>query len=177
MAASLDGYIAREDGSVDWMEIEDLYPAGVDLDAAYIAEFLQGIDCYVMGSRTYLTARQFELDGRGWAYGDKPVFVLTSQALVSQRSNVRFHSEDLSSFFATQLRPHFKNIWVAGGSKLVSDCLKLGLADEVRYSVLPIIIGKGIPFFSGIETDVRLHLEDVKAYKNGIVAMRYIVRR
>jgi len=176
MAASLDGYIARRDGRVDWMEIEDRYAEGVDLDPEYIAQFLQAIDCYVMGSSTYLTALQFETNGQGWAYGDKPVFVLTSRELPRSRSTVTFHSGDLEAFFSGQLRPHYKNIWVAGGSKLVSDCLELGIADEVRYSILPVLIGNGIPFFARAENDIRLHLEEVKAYKNGIVALRYVVK-
>jgi dihydrofolate reductase len=65
MAASLDGYIAREDGSVDWMETEDEYAAGEELDADYVSRFLEGIDCYLMGSGTYLTALDFEKRGLG----------------------------------------------------------------------------------------------------------------
>ena len=95
MAASLDGYIAREDGSVDWMETEDEYAAGEELDADYVSRFLEGIDCYLMGSGTYLTALDFEKRGLGWAYGDKPVLVLTSRALERSRESVTFHGEDL----------------------------------------------------------------------------------
>ena len=57
------------------------------------------------------------------------------------------------------------------------DCLRLGLADEVRYSILPVVIGEGIPFFEGLGNDVPLHLAEVKAYKSGMVALRYEVRR
>jgi dihydrofolate reductase len=57
------------------------------------------------------------------------------------------------------------------------DCLRLGLADEVRYSILPILIGDGIPFFEKLDKDIALHLAEVKAYKSGIVALCYDVRR
>ena len=60
MAASLDGFIARKDGSVDWLETSDEFPAGADMDPAFIEAFLKTIDCYVMGSRTYETALRFE---------------------------------------------------------------------------------------------------------------------
>jgi dihydrofolate reductase len=77
MAASLDGFIARRDGRVDWMETSDTFEPGVTLTREFIAAFLETIDCYVMGSRTYETALDFEAQGLGWSYGDKPVFVVT----------------------------------------------------------------------------------------------------
>ena len=59
---------------------------------------------------------------------------------------------------------------------MCSECLRLGLADEVRYSILPILIGDGIPFFGKLDADAPLHLEEIKAYKNGIVELRYELR-
>ena len=75
-----------------------------------------------------------------------------------------------------RLRPTFRNIWFAGGGVVSGECLRLGLADEVRYSILPILIGDGIPFFEKLDRDVALHLAEVKAYKSGTVALRYEVR-
>ena len=77
MAASLDGFIARKDGSVDWLETSDEFAGGETMDPGFVEAFLKTIDCYVMGSRTYETALSFEAKGLGWAYGDKPTFVLT----------------------------------------------------------------------------------------------------
>tara|TARA_R110002033_G_scaffold82668_3_gene133567 strand:- start:17320 stop:17886 length:567 start_codon:yes stop_codon:yes gene_type:complete len=176
MAASLDGYIAREDGSVDWMETADEYAAGEELDADYVSRFLEGIDCYLMGSGTYLTALDFEKRGLGWAYGDKPVLVLTSRALKRSRESVTFHSEDLQGLLK-QLRGRYANIWVAGGGKLAGNLMRLGLADEIRYSILPVLIGKGISFFEGLDKDVALHLLESRAYRSGMVALRYAVAR
>ena len=85
MAASLDGFIARRDGGVDWMETSDAFDDGEDLGPDEVTAFLRSIDCYVMGSRTYETALGFEAKGLGWAYGDKPVFVLTTRALPKMR--------------------------------------------------------------------------------------------
>ena len=75
-----------------------------------------------------------------------------------------------------RLRPAFRNIWFVGGGVVSGECLRLGLADEVRYSILPIVIGDGIPFFDKLDTDIALHLMEVKAYKSGMVALRYEVR-
>jgi dihydrofolate reductase len=98
MAASVDGFIARRDGSVDWMETADEFAGGTIMDPGFVEAFLKTIDCYVMGSRTYETALRFEAQGLGWSYGDKPTFVLTSRDLPRTRGTVEFHSGDLAQF-------------------------------------------------------------------------------
>jgi dihydrofolate reductase len=176
MAASLDGFIARKDRRVDWMETADEFIHGDSLDPGDVEAFLKTIDCYVMGSRTYETALNFEAKGFGWAYGDKPTFVLTSRNLPRTRETVEFYSGDLSQFVNERLRPAFGSIWFVGGGAVAGECLRRGLADEIRYSILPILIGDGITFFEQLGRDVPLHLAEVKAYKTGIVELRYEVR-
>jgi len=176
MAASLDGFIARKDGSVDWLEISDEFAGGDTMDPAFVEAFLKTIDCYVMGSRTYETAVSFEAKGLGWAYRDKPIFVLTSRELPRTRDTVQFYSGDLTQFVNKRLRPTFRSIWFVGGGMVAGECLRLGLADEVYYSILPILIGDGIRFFEKLDRDVALHLAEVKTYKSGTVELRYEVR-
>ena len=177
MAASLDGFIARKDGSVDWIETSDEFAAGETMDPGTVEAFLKTIDCYVMGSRTYETALRFEAQGFGWSYGDTRTYVLTSRDLPRTRETVEFHAGDLAQFVNGRLRSTFRNIWIVGGGAVTAECLRLGLADEVRYSILPILIGDGIPFFGQLDEDVALHLVDTKAYKNGVVELRYAVKR
>jgi dihydrofolate reductase len=177
MAASLDGFIARKDGSVDWLETSDEFVDGETMDPGFVAAFLETIDCYVMGSRTYETAIRFEAQGLGWAYGDKPTFVLTSRDLPRTRDTVELYSGDLAQLVNERLRPTFRSIWFVGGGIVAGECLRLRLADEVRYSILPILIGDGIPFFDKLDRDVALHLAEVKAYVSGTVELRYEVRR
>jgi dihydrofolate reductase len=177
MAASLDGFVARKDGRVDWLETSDEFADGEVMAAGFVEAFLKTIDCYVMGSRTYETALSFEAKGLGWSYGDKPTFVLTHRELPKVRETVEFYSGDLARFVDERLRPAFRSIWFVGGGVVSAECLRLGLADEVRYSILPILIGDGIPFFNRLDRDVPLHLAEVKAYKNAIVDLRYEVRR
>ena len=177
MAASLDGFIARKDGRVDWMETSDEFVNGDTMDPGFVQEFLKTIDCYVMGSRTYETALGFESKGLGWAYGDKPTFVLTRRDLPRTRETVEFYAGDLTEFVNRRLRPTFRSIWFVGGGAVSGECLRLGLADEVRYSILPILIADGIRFFEKLDRDIALHLAEVKAYKNGLVALRYEVRK
>jgi dihydrofolate reductase len=177
MAASLDGFIARRDGRVDWLETSDEFMGGDTMGPGFVEAFLKTIDCYVMGSRTYETALSFEAKGLGWSYGDKPTFVLTHRELPRTRDTVEFYSGDLTQLVTERLRPAFRTIWFVGGSVVSAECLQLGLADEVRYSILPILIGEGISFFEKLDRDIALHLAEVKAYKNGMVELRYEVRR
>ncbi len=177
MAASLDGFIARKDGSVDWMETSDDFAGGETMDPGFVETFLKTIDCYVMGSRTYETALGFEAKGLGWSYGDKPTLVLTHRELPRDRDTVEFYSGDLTQLVNGRLRPSFRSIWFVGGGAVSGECLRLGLADEVCYSILPILIGDGVRFFDRLDTDVALHLAEVKAYKSGMVELRYEVRR
>ena len=177
MAASLDGFIARKDGRVDWLETSDEFPGGDTMDPGFVEAFLKTIDCYVMGSRTYETALAFEARGFGWSYGDKPMFVLTRRELPRTRATVEFYSGDLAHLVHKRLKPIFRSIWFVGGGAVSGECLRLGLADEVRYSIMPILIGEGIPFFDGLDQDVALHLMEIKAYKSGMVALRHEVRR
>ena len=175
MVASLDGFIARKDGRVDWLETSDKFDGGDTLDAEFIQEFLKTIDCYVMGSRTYQTALDFEARGFGWSYGDKPTFVLTHRELPKSRDTVEFYAGDLTHLVNERLKPAFRSIWFVGGGEVCGDCLRRGLADEVRYSIMPILIGEGISFFDRLGKDVPLHLVEAKPYKSGMVALRYEV--
>lgn len=177
MAASLDGFIARRDGDVGWLETPDRFEGGEVMAPESMAEFLRTIDCYVMGSRTYETALDFEARGLGWAYGDKPTFVLTRRELRRTRSNVEFYAGDLQHLVQDRLKPSYRSIWFVGGGAVSGECLRRGLADELRYSILPILIGDGIAFFEKLDRDVALHLLEVNAYQSGMVALRYEVKR
>lgn len=176
MVASLDGFIARSDGRVDWLETSDEFGSGETMDPRVVEVFLESIGCYVMGSKTYETALGFESKGFGWAYGDKPVYVLTSRELPRSRDTVEFYSGDLTKLVDGQLRPAFRSIWFVGGGHVCGECIRLGLVDEIRYSMVPVLIGDGIPFFNKLGTDVELHLTEVKGYKNGMVALCYETR-
>lgn len=177
MAASLDGFVARADGSVDWMETSDEFAGGEVLEPATVEQFLQTIDCYVLGARTYETAVAFAAQGLGWAYGDTSTFVLTHRELPRARPSVEFVAGDLQELAERRLRPRFRSIWFVGGPTVCAECLRLGLADELRVSVLPVVLGTGLSLLHGLERTVALHLVEVKAYRNGIVALRHEVRR
>jgi len=101
---------------------------------------------------------------------------LTSRDLPRTRDTVQFYSGDLAQFANGHLRPTFRTIWLVGGGVVSGACLRFGLADEFRSSILPILIGDGIRFFEKLDRDVALHLAEVRAYKSGTVELCYEVR-
>jgi len=176
MVSSLDGYIAKKDNSVSWFETSDSYEKGVTVTKQEAEEFLKKIDCYIMGSRTYEHALELS-KAYGWVYGDIPTIVLTHRKLPVDRPNIETYSGDLSKLVNEQLKPNYKNVWLVGGAQLAKDFIRLNLADEIRQSILPVILGDGMPFFDQIGQEQALHLKNVTAYKSGMVELCYEIRK
>ena len=174
MVSSLDGFIARKDNSVSWFETSDYYEKGVTEQDT--EEFLKTIDCYVMGARTYEHALELSKT-YGWAYGDLPTIVVSHRDLSIEKQNIEIYPGDVDKLVNERLKPNYKNVWVVGGAMLVKDFLCLGLADEIRLSVLPILLGGGTPFFDHIGHEQVLHLKDATAYKSGMVELWYEIRK
>jgi dihydrofolate reductase len=125
-----------------------------------------------MGSRTYELALTL-----GWPYGDVPTVVLTHRDLTAERESVEFYSGDLNKLVADKLKPSYRNIWLVGGAMLVKDFIRLDLADEIRISIIPIILGDGLLFADHIGLERALHLKDVTASKNGLVELWYEIKK
>ena len=166
VVSSLDGFIAKNDNSVSWLESPaDVYEAGISEDSA--GEGIK-IDCFVLGSRTYEHALQL-----GWPYGDTPTVVTTSRELPSTRKSVEFYSGDLKRLVEEILAPRYENIWLVGGAMLCQSFLRLGLVDEIRLSIAPVMLGDGLSLFGNSGTEKRWRLKDVIAYKTGFVELLY----
>jgi dihydrofolate reductase len=168
VVASLDGFIARHDNSVSWFEgYDNTYEAGAVLSAEQIAAFVQSIGCYVMGSRTYEHALEL-----GWPYGETPVVVVTHREWPQTAKKVEFYSGDLVELIKQKLAPRFRNIWLVGGAQLSQRFLELGLVDEIKLTIAPILLGDGLRLF-GNSAEQRWLLKNVAAYRNGFVELSY----
>jgi dihydrofolate reductase len=166
VVSSLDGFIARKDNSVSWMDTpEDVYEKGVTEDGA---EVVESIDCYVLGARTYEHALEL-----GWPYGDTPTVVMTSRALPSTRKSVEFYSGDPRRLVAEILAPRYRNVWLVGGALLGQSFLRLGLVDEIRLMIAPVLLGDGLHLFGDSGTEQKWRLKNVVGYKNGFVELSY----
>jgi dihydrofolate reductase len=169
MVSSLDGYIAKPDNSVSWLESAgSRYEAGVSISEEEAAAFVKAIDCYVLGSRTYEHALEL-----GWPYGDTPTIVVTGREWPAPRKSVEFYSGDLRKLVDVKLAPRYRNIWLVGGAMLCQRFLELGLVDEICLTIAPVLLGEGLRLFGDSKTEQRWNLKNVVAYKNGFVELSY----
>jgi dihydrofolate reductase len=180
MVSSLDGFIAKKDNSVSWLDSPgSVYEAGVSISEEEAAAFVKTIDCYVLGSRTYEHALEL-----GWPYGDTPVVVVTSRKWPPPststspstntpiRKTVEFYSGDLKTLVDEKLAPRYRNIWLVGGAMLCQRFLELGLVDKIVLTIAPVLLGEGLRLFGPL-TEERWNLKNVVAYKNGFVELSY----
>jgi len=169
VVSSLDGFIAKKDNSVSWLEHPgSVYEAGVSISAEEAATFVKAIDCYVLGSRTYEHALEL-----GWPYGETPTVVVTGRKLASAKKSVEFYSGDLKALVDEKLAPRYRNIWLVGGAMLCQRFLELGLVDEIKLMIAPVLLGEGLRLFDGALNEELWNLKNVVAYKNGFVELSY----
>src|SRR5271165_3202623 len=167
VVSSLDGFIARYDNSVSWLDISgEVYEKGVSEEDD--EEVIRAIDCYVLGSRTYEHALQL-----GWPYGDTPTVVVTNRERPSTRKSVEFYSGDLKRLVDEILAPRYGNIWLVGGAMLCQSFLRLDLVDEISLVIMPVLLGDGLRLFENSGIESRWHLKNVIAYKTGMVELLY----
>ena len=168
IAVSLDGFIARKNGDLDWL------PAGEEggEDFGY-AEFMSTVDHIVMGRNTFEKVLTFG----GWHY-DKKVIVLTSRDLTIP-SELADKAEVLHlsprELIHEMERRGAKHIYLDGGVT-IQRFLRESLVDEMIITTIPILLGEGLPLFSKLEKDVKLELVKSESFKNGFVQNKYKVR-
>lgn len=170
MVCSLDGFIARADNSVAWLEgYEDVYESGAEHGGAEAAAAFNAIDCFVMGAKTYEHALEI-----GWPYGDTPVVVVTHRELRRERESVELYSGDLRALVAERLAPRFGNVWLVGGARLCREFLRLDLVDAITLMHAPITLGGGVRLFGDEGDDERRwRLTNAKPYRDGFVELSY----
>ena len=160
IASSLDGYIARENGNIDWLP--ENTASGYD-------NFLKSVDTVIMGKTTYDQVLTFG----EYPYKDKKSFVFTKNTNQNKDENADFVS-DVEKFVKDDFPNAGENIWLVGGAQIISSFLKHGVVDEIIISVIPVLLGKGIPLFKNIENETKL--EFVKTEKYGqLVDLHYKV--
>lgn len=163
VAMSMDGYIASDDGGVDWLHALMVKGEGYGL-----MEFMKSIDGVLMGSRTYEIALQM---GGGMG-ASKPSWVFSKRAFPTAKG-VTFTSATPREVVSGLAGHGVRRAWLMGGGILASSFLADGLIDEVAIAVMPVVLGSGIPVFSRLPKDKKLNLLDVKTYKGGALGLRY----
>ncbi len=171
IATSLDGFIAREDGSLDWLDkANELVPEGED--CGFFA-FMDSIDALVMGRNTYEKVLSF---GQ-WVYGETRVVVLSRNSIVIPENLtewVEHSAETPDALFERLSAGGHERIYVDGGIT-IQQFLKAGLINDICLTVIPVILGKGIALFGELDKDVDLRHIDTKTYDFGFTQSVYEV--
>ncbi len=171
IATSLDGFIARQDGNLDWLHFDS---SGEDYG---FHDFMRAVDTLVMGRGTYQKVLTFG----EWPYEGTPVVVLSRTLSQSDRpehlaGRVDITSETPLALVARLGAAGIKHLYVDGGQTIQS-FLSAGLIHELIISRIPVLIGDGIPLFGPLAEDIKLvHLE-TKTFASGLVQSRYRVVR
>lgn len=161
IAASLDGYIARSCGDIDWLF--------TDQDYGY-SEFLASVDTVIMGRKTYDQVLTFG----EYPYKAKKSYIFTKNPALQADNNIEFINTDVKQFVENLRVVNGKNIWLVGGSLLIHDFMRNNLVDELIVSIHPIILGAGIPLFTH-QTTTLMQLKRCQSYSSGLVQLAYDV--
>ncbi|KAB1196552.1 MULTISPECIES: dihydrofolate reductase family protein [Haloferax] len=171
IATSVDGYIADDDGGVGWLDEFEEDTENDDIVEAY-EEFFDSVECLVMGATTYE-----QILGFGeWPYGDLPTYVFTHRELPQATDTVEFVAGDVDSV-ATELEEQYDHCWLVGGAQLAREFLRTGHVDDLRLSLIPVLLGSGIPLFTATDETRRLQHLDTQTFRSGIVELRYSVEK
>jgi dihydrofolate reductase len=166
IAASLDGFIARPDGGLDWLDI--VHSPGEDYGYKV---FFDSVDALVMGRKTYDTVLGFEK----WPYENKRVVVVSHAASRGAgKHGETFHSGPLEPLLDRLGADGVRRVYVDGGV-LIRSFLAAGLIDDVTVSVIPILLGSGVPLFGGVEQ--RMTLVSSRSFPSGLVQLCYKIDR
>jgi dihydrofolate reductase len=167
IATSIDGFIARPDGSLDWLES---LPNPDQTDHGYGA-FLASIGTIVMGRATYQEIVGFGVD---WPYPGIDTYVVTRDPnLAISTPGTQVLATDLAQWVAHRKQSPSKDIWLVGGGQLVSHFLDLGLIDAMTLTIIPTILGRGIPLFPNTPKETDWALVKAEPFSSGAVNLVY----
>jgi dihydrofolate reductase len=157
---SVDGYIARADGSVDFLFMPKDYS---------MASFFKTIDAAILGRKTYEGGKKMGGFG-GW----KMEFYVMSRTLPEgEREGLKFTSEPPAELVRKLRKKKGKNIWLMGGGKVAREFLKADLVDEIHLGVVPVLLGEGLPAFASGFPQRNFALVENKTYSKGLIAVKY----
>lgn len=165
VAASLDGYIATPDGGTAWLRPYET--TGEDFG---YAAFYASVDAVLMGSRTFEQCLRYER----WPYADKPCWVFSGRRFDRVPPGVTVIDESPAQALAALESRWLKRAWLVGGGRFAASCAAQGLITEYIVSIVPVLLGSGIPLLDGARLDESLQLVDAKRYGAGVMQLRYL---
>ncbi len=167
IAATLDGFIAREDGSLDWLND---HPNPDKLDYGY-SSFMETIGTVIMGRTTYEEVLGFGVE---WPYPACTAYVVTTQPDYKPATPTTSVLHRVDRQVLDRIRSQGpKDIWLVGGGEVITAFLDLGQVDEMTLFIIPVVLGKGIRLFPGGPGETKLRLAGSETYENGVVRLTY----
>ena len=166
IAMSLDGKIARADGSFDWLEHYPPQEFGFDTLTA-------GIDAILMGRDTYEVVRGFG----AWPYGDKATIVMTHRPLLDAPPMVEARSGDLAVLAPELEARGYRRVWVEGGAQVIRGMIAAGKLDVLEMAIVPIVLGDGIPLIAPGTPELKLTLTSCEPRSGGALHVVYEAAR
>jgi len=167
VAASLDGFIAKSDGAVDWLSVVE-----VDGEDYGYADFFRSVDGLLMGRATFDKARELG----EWPYGTRPCWVWTRGTLDSKPEAVIETAASPSTIIETAQNQGLKHLWLVGGAQLASVFAAEKLITTYVVSIVPVILGTGVSLFEGLGTPRYLELMESRPYASGLVQLTLVPR-
>ena len=186
-AASLDGYIAEPDDTLDWLleyegsfEADDAEPGPMAEGGSY-ERFYEGVGALISGATTYEFVLDHLADGGEWPYRGKPCWVLSSRELrvpEGEDVDVRIVDAQVADLYDEMINAAGeRNLWVVGGGNVASQFADEGLLDEVLVTVVPVVLGAGKPLFDRRLPGGPMQLLETRVFSTGMVELRYEIKR
>jgi len=167
IATSVDGYIARPDGNVDWLN------RPMPKDGYGMTAFARSVDTILWGRKTYDFAAK--MGGVG-VYGKVKHYAFSRQPPADPLPGVEFVFESIPEFVGKLKAVRGKNIWMMGGAAIIASFLDAGAIDEFSIHVIPVMIGEGIPLVAPRHRNIPLELISARSFPDGVVHLNYSVR-
>lgn len=166
IAASIDGYIADIDGGLDWLSA---YPITPELNYGY-NEFFNSVDSVIMGGKTYRDILNMDVI---YPYKDKTSYIITRNKKNNPKENIHFITENIIEALTDLRNKGGKDIWLVGGGEIISILLDNDLIDEMIITLIPMILGSGIPLFPNTTKESTWKLQNTHSYSNNVLQVEY----
>ena len=171
LAVTLDGFIEGPNGEVDWCIMDE---------EMGFHRFLSEIDTILYGRKSYDLWGEYipsdtacEYEQQIWALVHSKKKIVFSTTRAETGKCIQYISHNIEAEIKKLKQESGKDMWLYGGASLISTFINLGLVDEYRLSVHPVVLGTGKPLFEGLQKKASLKLKDVRAYSSGVVQLKY----
>lgn len=177
IATSVDGFIAKPNGAVDWLHTAGNLEADMGTEDMGFKSFMDSVDCMIMGRKCMEMISSMNLTPEQWFYGGMKIIVLSTtvkEAPDNLKGKVEMFSGNIADLMHTLEKEGYQHAYIDGG-KTIQSCINLKLINEITLTRIPILLGEGIPLFGKTFGDIKLEKAQASDYVNDFVQVKYAV--